>query len=87
MNDGDFIHALASVDGVWEAQSLDLANVPDLGNLLGRQKVWIAFYFESDAGITGRGPFLDSIELRIFVPTSPAPPTPPNHGTDGARVW
>jgi hypothetical protein len=42
----------------WTAgELLDLSDLPILGNLLGRDQVWIAFVFGSDYSITDRGSF------------------------------
>jgi len=45
-------------------QQFDLSAVPDLGNLLGRNQVWIAFVFGSDYTITDKGSFVDDVLLR-----------------------
>lgn len=68
---------LASVDGTnfsgscltgtasWHERVLNLANVPNLGNLLGRSSVWVAFVFASDGSVTySEGAYIDNIVLR-----------------------
>jgi photosystem II stability/assembly factor-like uncharacterized protein len=68
---------LASVDGTnfsgtcatgtagWHDRVLNLANVPNLGNLLGRSSVWVALVFASDSSITyAEGAYVDNIVLR-----------------------
>jgi hypothetical protein len=44
--------------------SLDLANVPYLGDVTGQPEVYIAFRFHSDESVTGQGPFVDGVTLR-----------------------
>jgi hypothetical protein len=45
--------------------SVDLTQVPTLGNVTGRPEVWIGFRFLSDGdGVTGRGAFIDSVSIR-----------------------
>jgi len=50
--------------GGWVTKSLDLTNVPTLGNVCGQSQVWIAFLFQSD-GISDSyaGPWVDDISL------------------------
>jgi hypothetical protein len=51
--------------GGWVSERLDLANVPTLGNLLGRHQVWIAFIFESnDIATYPEGVYVDNMVLR-----------------------
>ncbi len=50
--------------GSWRTQSLDLKNIPGLGNLTGRSSVWIAFIFISDsAQVNPEGVYVDRISL------------------------
>jgi len=42
---------------------LNMNNFPELGNLTGRDSVWIAFAFSSDSANTDKGVFVDNIEL------------------------
>ncbi|MBN1483351.1 MAG: carboxypeptidase regulatory-like domain-containing protein [Chloroflexia bacterium] len=76
----DYACWLASVDGQyfygycpsghtdWAEGRLDLADVPVLGNLLGRPQVWVGFYFVSDAQDNSpEGFYLDDILLRKYV--------------------
>jgi hypothetical protein len=51
-------------------ERLDLSNVPTLGNLLGRNQVWIAFAFGSDGSVTDEGSFVDNIVLRKYMGSS-----------------
>lgn len=85
----DGLCRLASVDGThfsgtcstgtyggWIDRTLDLANVYSLGNLMGRQQVWVAIVFTSDYSITRPGgAYVDNIVLRKFV--TGAQGTPP----------
>jgi Zn-dependent metalloprotease/uncharacterized protein (DUF486 family) len=80
----DYFSWLASVDGTnfygykvsgnsngWQYQSLDLKNVPTLGNITGRSQVWIAFLFTSDGSvISGKGPFVDDVAIQKMVSSS-----------------
>jgi len=56
------------VTGNWASwttgERLDLSAVPTLGNLLGRNQVWIAFAFGSDNSVTDKGSFVDNVVLR-----------------------
>jgi photosystem II stability/assembly factor-like uncharacterized protein len=71
---GDGFGYLVSIDGEefhgffyygWDVQirSIDLNNVPGLGDLTGRDSVWVAFAFVSDASGTSWGVFIDDIQL------------------------
>ncbi|HEU4710047.1 MAG TPA: hypothetical protein VFS76_00705 [Pyrinomonadaceae bacterium] len=77
----DFFQWMVSVDGTnfhgfrtsgtsngWQYGSIDLKNVPNLGNVLGRPQVWIAFIFTSDGSIvSGKGPFVDDVAIKKLV--------------------
>lgn len=55
----------------WIGRSLDLTNVPTLGNLAGEPQVWIAIIFGSDQTIReSEGAYVDNILLRRFVPAA-----------------
>ena len=76
--DNDYMLRGASVDGVhfygyatsgntqgWADRSLDLSNVPTLGNLLGRSQVWVALVFASNGSTTyAEGGYVDDVVLR-----------------------
>jgi len=80
-NDADWFFWGASTDGLdfsggrafgdqskWtRGEMLDLSAVPRLGNLLGRDEVWVAFVFSSDSSGTDRGSFIDNVLLRKQV--------------------
>jgi len=55
-------HAISGWSG-WDYQIFNLADVPQLGNLTGKDSVWIAFIFSSNEDITDRGCFVDNIKL------------------------
>ncbi len=49
----------------WVDRSLDLSNVYNLGNLLGRSQVWVALIFTSDASVVKtEGAYVDEVVLR-----------------------
>jgi hypothetical protein len=73
----DKLYWMASPDDYWyygESRSgkyggfnygnFDLTNVYEIGNLCGRDSVWIAFIFLSNISITDTGAFVDNIVLR-----------------------
>lgn len=71
LNGNDFYGKFASgnyTNGIFQNgynfTSLDLSDVPTLGDLTGQSQVWIGFRFVSNASITSSGPFLDLISLR-----------------------
>ena len=45
----------------WSLDSLDLGNVPGLGNLCGQPQVWVEFRFTSDGSNTEEGAWIDDI--------------------------
>ena len=50
--------------GNWRDETLFLSNIPDLGNVTGKNKVWIAFSFISDDHATNdQGVYLDEVVL------------------------
>ena len=86
----DELHFKASVDGAnfwgpvatgdsdgWVDAQLDLSDVYNLGNLMGRSRVWIALIFTSDGSETEpEGAYADDIVLRKHVgPLGTATPT------------
>jgi hypothetical protein len=75
--DHDSVQWLASTDGIdfygiqssgntngWIQEVFDLKSVYAIGNLCGKPRVWIAFYFASDSSGTNKGAFIDDIVLR-----------------------
>ncbi|HEX9921704.1 MAG TPA: hypothetical protein VGD99_03500 [Anaerolineae bacterium] len=61
-NDGPFIN---SSSGGHNFVSLDLTQVPTLGDVTGQDQVWLGFRFFSDGdGATGQGAFIDSVSVR-----------------------
>ena len=51
----------------WKPVSLNLASLPNVGNLLGDSSVWIAFRFSSDSNTTDRGAFIDQVRVQKEV--------------------
>jgi hypothetical protein len=62
--------------GGWQEETLDLTDVPNLGNLAGQPQAWIAFYFQSDDSVVDGGPFVDDIVLRKYVAAARAAAIP-----------
>ena len=75
----DYVAYVASVDGVhfpggyevsgnshgWDAVTLNLANVPNLGNLLGESQVWVAIIFRSNGSVNyAEGGYVDDVVIR-----------------------
>ncbi len=102
-SDNDRLCALASIDDRdywgwcwwgyhdWSSASIDLSNVYSLGNLLGREQVWIAFIFDTnlDAISHGEGGYVDNILLRKCMAAScPAgAPSPALADTGDMGPW
>ncbi len=65
VNGTDFSGSCVTGTANWYEEVLNLANVPNLGNLLGRSSVWVALLFISDGSITySEGAYVDNIVLR-----------------------
>lgn len=76
--DNDYVFQGASVNGDnfhgyaisgntqgWVDKRLDLANVPELGNLLGRSQVWVAVIFSSNSSVSyAAGGYVDDVVVR-----------------------
>lgn len=64
-NGDDFFGTCTSGDRDWSEEVLDFSDVPTLGDLLDRSRVWIAFYFHSDESETyPEGVYVDNIVVR-----------------------
>jgi serine protease len=62
----------------WSDQTLDLANVPTLGSLLGQPQVWVAVLFKSDTStVRAEGAFVDNFIVRKCLGGNCTPPAPP----------
>jgi len=62
-------YAALGTSGGWVEKTLDLTDVPTLGNLIGQPQVWIALDFLSDAsGNDAEGAYVDDIVLQKYVP-------------------
>jgi len=59
----------------WRPYRLDLGAVPELGNLAGQEKVWVALIFVSDGVVRlQEGAYIDDIVLRKYVGTPASVP-------------
>lgn len=75
------------VSGGWMTDSIDLTNVPTLGNVCGQSVVYLAFFFVSDDSTTAEGAYVD--EVRVFAPAPVKPKITrlsPTAGKRGATV-
>jgi fibronectin type 3 domain-containing protein len=76
----DKLNMLVSTDGVnftggnsysgsdrsWKRYSIDLADVSNMGSVLDKPKVWVAFHFESDSdGTVGKGVYVDDVTIKL----------------------
>ena len=87
----DKLFYVASVDGTnysgsslsgtsdgWVERTLNLASASTLGNLLGRDQVWVAVVFSSDASVQrAEGAYVDDLLLRVQGPGSGTPTATP----------
>lgn len=66
-NDWFYGTKFSGYSGGWIADTIDLKNVPTLGNVTGRGQVWIAFYFRSDASddVYEEGAAIDNIVVSV----------------------
>ena len=66
-----YAYCYDGASGGWVGVGMDLANAPQLGNLLGQPNVWIAVIFISDVSITlPEGAYMDNLWLRKCTATS-----------------
>ena len=74
--DKDYVQAFVSIDNDmfygpgytgdsqgWTDKSIDLTNVYTLGNVCGKSRVWIAFFFVSNPTVTGEGAYVDEVSI------------------------
>jgi N-acetylneuraminic acid mutarotase len=67
-------HARSGDATHWSPITLDLTNVPELGDLTGEPQVWITFVFRSDASINSyEGAFIDDMTIWKYE-AIPSPP-------------
>jgi hypothetical protein len=71
--DGVNFHNLGATgeDKTWRSETFWLDDVPALGHLGGKRRVWIAFAFASDGDDEYKGAYLDDIEIMRFRSDSP----------------
>jgi len=81
-NTNDVLLTMASLDGAqfygcgssgdsqgWLNETLDLTQVPTLGDLTGESEVWVALLFTTNGSVNfADGAHVDDIEVRKFVP-------------------
>ncbi len=71
-----------------QAHTLDLANVPGLGNLIGDDAVWIAFLFHSDASVQEpNGAQVDDVVLRVATAAVNQAPQVTVTSPNGGESW
>lgn len=61
------VHITGDHSSWTRGERFDLSAVPEFGNLLGEDRVWIGFSFESDPGVTAEGAYVDNVVLRKRV--------------------
>lgn len=73
---------------IWEEKTLDLSNVPTLGNLLGEPQVWVAVHFKSDAS-TARpgGAYVDNFLVRKCLGSNQICSLPVSSSSDAASLF
>jgi hypothetical protein len=89
-DDGDNFNGwtLSGDTGGWTNKSLDLADVPNTGSLLGKENVWIAFIFDSDSSVNfSDGAHIDNIVLRKRANSTAQTGAVFTHGNFGAGDW
>jgi hypothetical protein len=74
--------------GGWMTDSVDLTNVPTLGNVCGQSTVYVAFVFESDLLTAYEGGYVDEVRITEggAPPTTAITSLTPNHGVTGTSV-
>jgi subtilisin family serine protease len=74
--DGSSFHGFQTSgnSGGWVDKSIDLKNVPILGDVTGQSQVWIAFVFESNSSVNSyEGAYIDDILLQKYTTASTSP--------------
>ncbi len=85
VNGGTFYgYSFSGDSSGWRSTTLNLANVPVLGNLCGYRQVWIAFAFRSDGSLTYEGAYVDDILLRAELGQAPNLPAAFDWRSQGA---
>lgn len=62
----------------WTKMFMDLSNVPGAGSYVGKNAVWIGFYFESDVSNTHYGAYVDDVLIYKSIPVTPTPTPQPD---------
>lgn len=82
--DGLSYHSLTVTEAFspsWQRHTLDLTNVPGLGNVLGQSSVWVAFEWHSDGfAETFKGVLIDNVMVAKGVGGTALPPSPTSTG-------
>lgn len=74
--------------GGWEFRSMDLKNVPVLGDVTGQSQVWIAFIFTTDGSVNGyEGAYVDDILLEKNTEGSSLPDLVLSEFTLSSNIW
>jgi C1A family cysteine protease/predicted secreted protein len=98
----DYVYWVASMDGAdyygqavcgytggWADIVMDLADVYEIGSLLGEPEVWIAFVFQTNEDTHyPEGVYVDNVVLRKYLSATgePAPPTTTSCTTCGTQL-
>ena len=60
-----FGEGLSGNSNGWVSLDFDLTAVDSLGDVTGLSQVWFAFIFYSNGSVSGKGTFVDNVELRV----------------------
>jgi hypothetical protein len=73
--DGDTFNGwyVTGHDRTWTGESVNLADVPEIGSALGSDQVWVAFVFSSDDSVNFEGAYVDDVSLRADIGFEPQP--------------
>ena len=61
-----------SSGGSWSSKSIDLTNVPTIGNVCGQSQVWLKIKFTSDSSVQYEGAYVDNILIQKTTGSSAA---------------
>jgi hypothetical protein len=69
-------YAKSGEEPLWSPITLDLTDVPELGDLTGEPQVWVTFLFVSDSSINNyEGAFVDDLTIWTYEAAPPPPPS------------